>query len=371
MTSKTIRIIILIGNLGSGGKERRLIELLSYLKNNSDFEFMVILTEDEIHYPDFFKLNIPFHIIKKERKISFLTLFYKFYAICKQFKPHLIHTWGRMQSFYTLPTVIGQKIPLINSQITSAPPKRNSWSAFKLIDRINFHFSKTIVSNSLAGVESFKPPLEKSKVIYNGINLNRFNNLPDIEQIRSKYKINTRYAVVMVASFTQRKDYDLFYRVAKRITNTRSDITFIGAGEACGDGTEYNRISGMAMGNPLILFPGKITDVEALLNACTIGVLFTKGEGISNSILETMALAKPVIANDAGGTKEFVRHNENGYLIGNQTEEEIAVMISKLIDDKNKCEQFGRKNRILIEEWFSIDRMGKAFEQVYRESITC
>ena len=109
---------------------------------------MLVLTKDIIHYPYFYKLDIPYKTIQKN-----VTVFIKFYQVCKQFLPHLIHTWGSMQSFYSLPAVIGQKIPLINSQISSAPPKSKRWSVTQLINWINFRFSKVILSNSQAGID--------------------------------------------------------------------------------------------------------------------------------------------------------------------------------------------------------------------------
>jgi glycosyltransferase involved in cell wall biosynthesis len=83
--------------------------------------------------------------------------------------------------------------------------------------------------------------------------------------------------------------------------------------------------------------------------------------------MEYMALGKPVIANDAGGMKELVRHNENGYLITKETDEEIAALIIELIDNQEKCVSFGNTGKKIIEESFSLDRMGKAFERVYKE----
>lgn len=362
------RILIFIGSLCHGGKERRLIELLTYFKAETNFEFLVVLTKDDIHYQHFFNLCVPYKVITKTWKRNDPTVIFKLYRICKEFQPHLIHTWGRMQSFYILPAVIGQNIPLINSQITGAPVKLNKWSFSNFIDRLNFHFSKVILSNSKAGIGSYNPPVNKTKVIHNGINLNRFRNLPGVEKVKAKYGITTPYTVVMVAAFTYSKDYGLFYRVADKVTRLRDDISFIGVGGYREDESEYRRLLELSSQNPKILFTGLIKDVEALVNACTIGVLFsTNGEGISNSIMEYMALGKPVIANDAGGMRELVRHNVNGYLITKETEEEIAALIIELIDDQEKNALFGRTGKKIIEESFSLDRMGKAFERVYNE----
>ena len=123
--------------------------------------------------------------------------------------------------------------------------------------------------------------------------------------------------------------------------------------------------------NPRILLTGRIHDVEALVNTCTVGVLFSNkavhGEGISNSVMEYMSLARPVIANDAGGTKEIMQHNVNGYLVTQQTENEIIAMIMGLIDNPEKCTAFGNAGRKIIEGSFSLDKMGKAFEKTYED----
>lgn len=369
--SKT-KILIFIGSLRSGGKERRLIELLTYLKDKEEFKFFLVLTEEEIHYPDFYKLDIPYYVLPKKWKKNDLTVFYQFYKVCEKFKPHLIHSWGRMQTFYALPAVLRNNICLINSQITSAPPKSGIWSVSKIIDIINFRFSKVILSNSWAGLNSYNPPKEKSRVIYNGINMNRFIDLPDPELIKEKYGIHTPYSVLMSASFSNHKDHELFIKVAEKVTLLRDDITFISVG-GHDDSPIYRKLLNLSLNNPRIVLPGRINDVEALINACTLGVLFSNksvhGEGISNSVMEYMSLSKPVIANDAGGTKEIVHNNENGYLIITQSEEEIAAIILELINNRKKREAFGQRSKNIIDENFSLEKMGKAFELVYKEAL--
>jgi glycosyltransferase involved in cell wall biosynthesis len=367
------RILFFIGSLKGGGKERRLIELLTYLTGRGGYELMVVVTEPVVHYAAFHELNIIYQVISKNRNSGDLTVFFKFYTICRQFKPHFIHTWGRMQSFYALPAVIGQGIPLVNGQITSAPPNAARWSFKRIIDWINFKFSTVILSNSRAGIEAYKPPRRKIKIIYNGINLSRFENLPAPEQVRMKYGIATSHAVLMVATFSINKDYPLFFRIAEQVTSKRDDITFIAVGDNCEDGSVVGRFGKLFSHNPRIILTGRIADVEALVNSCNIGVLFSNtavhGEGISNSIIEYMGLARPVIANDAGGTKEVVHHNVNGYLVTRQSESEITGMIMSLIDNPEKCTAFGKAGRQIIEESFSLDKMGRSFEQTYQDIL--
>jgi glycosyltransferase involved in cell wall biosynthesis len=261
---------------------------------------------------------------------------------------------------------------LINSQITSAPPNTNKWSTDYILDKFNFYYSKIILSNSKAGISSYAPPLKKSRIIYNGVNMDRFINLPDKQKIKEKYGIKTPYAVVMSASFSPNKDYDLFIKIAELVTHKRDEITFFGVG-GYSESEKYIQLEEKTRWNPKIIIHKKINDVEALVNACDIGVLFSNtsvhGEGISNSILEYMALEKPVIANDAGGTREIIRNNESGYLVKDQSAEEIADLILELVDDENKRNYFGQTGKKIIQELFLIEKMGQAFEKAYYDSL--
>jgi glycosyltransferase involved in cell wall biosynthesis len=369
-----MNIIFFIGSLRMGGKERRLIDLLSYLSCKPNYRLMVILKYDKIDYPHFFKLNIPYQVLKKGSFKKDPLSFIQFYRVCRGFKPDIIHAWGRMPAFYSLLTVMLKNIALVNSQITSTPPAIKKISIYNVIDRINFCFSDIILSNSITAMEAYRPVKDRSRVIYNGINPDRFSHLQPIERIKAAYGITTPYAVVMVASFTPNKNYDLFFRVAEYITALRDDISFIGVGDWGRNDADYRKMVELSNNNPKIVFPGKIPDVESLINVCDIGVLFTNnnnhGEGISNAILEYMALGKPVIANDSGGTKEVVHNNINGYLVGNESVEAISGLIDELIENRQKRESFGEAGRRIIEESFTLERMGRAYEEIYCESMS-
>ena len=129
-----IKIIFFIESLRSGGKERRLIELLSYLKDKPEYELMVVLVEKKIYYKKFLDMKIPFVFIERKTIKKDPRPFFSFYGLCRQFKPDMVHVWGRMNAIYALPTIIFQKIPLINGQITSAPPNLKKISLKVLSD---------------------------------------------------------------------------------------------------------------------------------------------------------------------------------------------------------------------------------------------
>lgn len=364
-----LKILFFIGTLSKGGKERRLIELLTYLKANTNYELFLVLRQNIIEYPAFFDLEIPYTLLTEKYTKGDLTLHFKFYKICRKMKPDIIHTWGSMPAFVSILSVVILNITHVNSQITDAPLKINKVSIRNIKNRINFYFSDIILANSYAGIESYTPPKSKSKVIYNGLNIKRFKSLRDVESVKAEYGINTDFVIVMVASFSAHKDYDKFYEVSKIVMRKRNDVTFV----AVGDGQNFKSIKEKVILEKVKYFilTGRISRVEELINMADIGILFTNkqvhGEGISNSIAEYMALGKPVIVNDAGGTREIVRNGENGFLITDESNEEIATMIINLIDDDVKRQSMGNINKERITSKFSIELMGMEFIKVYNE----
>lgn len=372
--SQRIRILFFIGSLRFGGTERRFVELLKYLNNSRKYELLVVLAYDKIDYSCFSELKI--RQIKLDKKPNFkdLKIFFILDEIVREFKPSIIHTWGAMPTFYMIPASKMRGIPIVNSQITNAKPNNEIWSFDGFINTVNFSFSDVVLANSYAGLKAYRVIGKRNaQVIYNGVDLNRFQNLPGQEQMKRKYHIVTPYCVVMAASFNKNKDYELFYQVAKLVNDRRQDISFIGIGRPSKNTSKFERLSRLAKKNTRILFPGPIDDVEALVNACDIGVLFTDnrihGEGISNAIIEYMALGKPVIANDIGGTCEIVRDQETGFLVSGQPKTRIADIIIDLIENPEKREVFGQKGKQVIRDKFNLETMGCKYEHLYKKLL--
>lgn len=360
-----MKILFFIESLRSGGKERRLLELIKYLNEQHDYEIILVLTEEEIHYKYAFDLIGDIKILKRKYLKKDPTIFIRFYRICIDFKPDIIHTWGSMLAFYALPVSWLMKIPHINGHIADSPVNlRRSGFNYNVI-RIGFRISDVIIANSFAGLESYNVKGEKCQVIYNGVDLKRFANLESRIDVRNKYGIRTHYAVIMVASFTPVKKYDQFLDVAEVVNSLRTDVTFIGVGDTTADKHEFERIRRRASGLRNILLLPKLDSVENLINACEIGTLFTKSEGISNAILECMACGLPVIASDAGGTREIIDDRVNGFLIKDESKDQIAHLMINLLDNKFYRNSIGGEAKAAIANKFSIEKMGRQFEDLY------
>ena len=78
-----------------------------------------------------------------------------------------------------------------------------------------------------------------------------------------------------------------------------------------------------------------------------------------------MALGKPVIAYDIGGTKEIIKNGVNGILLKEENDFQVSKLISDLIDNVQLREKFGKHSRKIIEERFTLDEMGMKYMQTY------
>jgi len=194
-------------------------------------------------------------------------------------------------------------------------------------------------------------------------------NLDSTAEIRKKYNIKTKYLVGMVASFSDFKDYHTFNEVAEKIFKIRKDITFLGAG----DGPNKKNFSDGI--NPEfqkhIIYPGKVSNIESLINLFDIGILLTNqkahGEGIPNAVMEYMALGKPVIATDAGGTKELVVDKVTGFLLKENNPDEIIEKILYLIDNLDVAMKMGEEGKKRIVAEFNLDKMTKKYVELYEQ----
>lgn len=361
------KILFFIENLRSGGKERRMVELLYYLKSHTNYEMHVVLTEDDVDYKYIYDLGIPVTVIKRRWLKKDPIMFFRFFKIAKQFRPDIIHTWGIMTTFYAIPSKLILGRPIFANLISDAQKGYRCSSLTNFFFKIDCYFSNRIIGNSNAGFLAYGVNSNKKRLIYNGVRLERFKITANKQDIRYNIGINSKYMVIMVASMSKKKDYDLFLDVAKEAAYLNSDITFV----AVGNGSEYNHIQNRIRNEKIknIITLGQRDDVETLIYVSDLGVLFTHSEGISNTIIEYMAMGKPVITTDKnGGSKEVIEESVSGYIVEKDAKI-ILSLILKILADESLRISMGTKGKEFINSKFAIERMGQEFDNQYKEIL--
>jgi glycosyltransferase involved in cell wall biosynthesis len=361
----SMRILFFTENLRAGGKERRIVELLKYLKAAGGFEIELVITKNIIHYEEIHSMGIPIHLIERKWVKKDPRLFFMFYRIAKRFKPDIIHVWGHMVAVYAVPTKILLSVPMINNEIADATLNQ------KLIgSKTVFKHSDRVISNTHAGLKAYGAPMDKSTVIYNGFTFNRLKQLPEEKIIRERFGIKTSFVVAMVASFLDYKDYDTYIRAAMLVLEKRKDVSFLCIGD--GDDSQYKKMVPAALSDN-ILFLGRQSQVEAIMNVCAMGVLATNikfhGEGISNALMEFMALRKPVITTNFGGSVELVENNVNGFFVEAFNPDQLAQKVDFLLENGQERSRLGENAHELVKQKFSMEAMFESFKKEYQNIL--
>jgi hypothetical protein len=92
-------------------------------------------------------------------------------------------------------------------------------------------------------------------------------------------------------------------------------------------------------------------------------------EGCSNSLLEAMALGKPVAATNVGGNWEVVQNGETGILTPPGDTQALAEAIIGLLGDPEKLRDMGKSCREKALYQFSPERMIQQYEELYEDTL--
>lgn len=360
-----MRILYIIDSLKRGGKEKQLVELA---KNLSPEKQIYILTFDEkIEYEEIVKQNITFFYYTKKKKSYTYILFLN--SLLNKIKPDIVHTWDLNSSIMSGFVLKLKGITHINGCLRgSAYLSRFSLINFKY--SLSFTLSDRVIANSQAGLKAKnKHQGRKYRVIYNGYELEK-NTLKENTSYKEILNINNQKVVGMVSTFRDGKDYETFIKVAKKIQRERDDITFI----LVGDGPQYVKIKQKVSENEnnRIIFLGKQYDVINIIQSFDICVLLSyitphHGEGISNSIMEYMALRKPIITSDCGGNIELIKNQYNGLVVKSKDPKDFYFKLIELLDNKPLQEKLGNNAYKTLKNNFSIHKMVNNYCEIYSE----
>lgn len=116
---------------------------------------------------------------------------------------------------------------------------------------------------------------------------------------------------------------------------------------------------------------GNSENIIKVLNQTDIYCLPTHyGEGIPKSIIEAMAIGRPIITTDIPGCKKCVIEGQNGYLVPIKDPEQLSKKIEKLIKDKSLREKMGKNSRILFEKDFTLEKVVSQTFELYEKVLS-
>jgi len=106
-----------------------------------------------------------------------------------------------------------------------------------------------------------------------------------------------------------------------------------------------------------IEFLGRLDDVRAAIAASQVYVLPSYREGTPRTVLEAMAIGRPIVTTDAPGCRETVVDGENGFLVPPKSVDALVEALRRFIDDPGLAPRMGRRSRDIAEERYDVHKV--------------
>ncbi len=209
-------------------------------------------------------------------------------------------------------------------------------------------------------------PRNKMVVIPSGIDTCRFRPLPDAHFKAGLGLPGDKLIIGAVTRMRAVKGVEEFIRGMGLLRDRRPDVHAVMAGEVLLNEKLANLVRALGLENHLTLL-GARSDMPEVYSTFDVFVLSSHGEGMSNALLEAMAMEKPVVATDVGGTGEVVRHGQSGLLVPSKDPPALAAAINEVLAEPARAREMGRRGRCIVEENFSAQAMVRQMERLYCE----
>ena len=115
------------------------------------------------------------------------------------------------------------------------------------------------------------------------------------------------------------------------------------------------------------MFTGRRDDIPAVTAAFDVAVLPSYREAQGLTILEAMALSRPVVASNVGGIPEMVEDGVTGLLVPPHDAPALAAAIVRLLQDHQLADMVARAGHDLVHDRFCIQLMVNAVQELYDE----
>lgn len=344
-----IRLLYITGDLGPGGLQRQLCNLLENIKKRKQVTAGVVVwsfQDSDVYVPQFRSLNVPIYPMPKHA--SGIHKMFLLRQLVKTLNPEIIHSY----SFYTN---IAAWWGGVGTEAITIGSIRNDLN-FELAvghvsGRMNAFWPKVQICNSVAAFKSLKHRKSVFRstthfVVRNGLAINKFpNNLAVCKLPR----------LLALGRLRSEKRWD---RLLEAIASLHKQGVVCDVGLA-GVGPLHEQLSQQAKNLGIeksISFLGYQTDVISLLGESLFLVHTAEYEGTPNVIMEAMACGRPIVAVDSGDIPLLVEDGVTGFVVPQEDHHSLTECMKKLILDPGLCQRMGAAGRKKAEKEFSMTR---------------
>lgn len=363
--TERIRVLILIKGLGIGGAETLIAEAAP-LWDRDEFDYRVVYM---LPWKDQLVTaigDVGVEVISLDwKRPPGLAATRRWQRLVRSWRPHIIHSHlpaAGLLARLSTPTPL--HIYTEHNLVTSYR------HLTRLLNRATYGLNHAVVAVSDAVAQSLTGyPGPDLRVIPNGVSV----SVSDEEVARARVGLALQpedRLVVHVGNIRPHKGHDLLIEAAAILLRRLPDVTVVSVGveKLPGDLTRLRAMARERGVEERVRFLGRRKDARALIAAADVVVNPANAEGLPVSLLEALALARPVVATAVGGVPSVVRHGETGLLVPPGAPEPLAEALIQALSSPSAVE-WGKAGADLVQRDFGLERMVRAYESVYREVV--
>ena len=208
-------------------------------------------------------------------------------------------------------------------------------------------------------------------VIHNGIDLDWFDVAEQVEARRAFGIPDRRPMVLFAGRMERRKGIHLCPAVARAILAAH-DVAFVFAGDDLFGYVAQTLVpalqGGTMRGTYHVLGRRSAVEMRSLMRQADVVFLPSLWESCPYSCLEAMAAGRTIVASDAGGMPELLRHRENGLVVPVGDEQGFIGCLTEALEDRSLRERLGNCARKTVETSFQSGQVAVRSLDVYRRA---
>lgn len=176
--------------------------------------------------------------------------------------------------------------------------------------------------------------------------------------------------VLYVGNFsqgTEHKGFDILIQAWALIVKENPAARLLIAGG--GDFLQWQKMSASLNCDSSIFFLGFVSELDVLYQQVGVFILPSRGEGISNALLEAQSYGVPAVVSDIPGNRRVVEGGLNGYIAPVDDYRKFAEAVSRLLHEPALRKTLGDNARVRCRESFSIETVASQLEGIYEKCI--
>ncbi|HEX5015816.1 MAG TPA: glycosyltransferase [Candidatus Limnocylindrales bacterium] len=375
MAERPLRVAFLNASLDIGGSERQMVTLAERLPRDRFQPEFVLLKRRGPLAERAAAADVPIHVVgwgARDSGIRQVGDAARLVGRLRRGRYDIVDAW--LFHAYALAGLTRRltRVPvLIAGRRSLADYKRGFGRAERLLDRLTRAAPDGIVANAeavrieAASFEGLDPA--QIRVIHNGIDVAAPIDPGARAAIRAGWGFGDDAVVFgAVANYKPGKGLPALIRTMARLIPDVPAARLVVVGEGRLRADLERLVSELGLERAVCL-SGPSPDARAVVPAFDVAVQASESEGLPNAVLEAAAAGVPIVATDAGGTREILDGGAAGVLVPVRDEPALAAGMRRLAAEPSLRRVLGERGQAFVGATFGIDRFVRETASLYEE----